>query len=177
MQPSFKAFLFYSWIFLSVFCLSSCSLNDDEDIRTPDDIMGIWLTPDNKYLDFEEENIVEVFMVEYQDGESIGKWGNDEVYYYEPGYQLVIYLSNEHEANIYEVVELTDSRLVWCWVDQIDVNNETENIGKVIGDIINKAQEGYHLDPELYQTFTKVSEDQFLSLLESMDIIYYPWEY
>lgn len=142
----------------------------------PDDINGIWCLNETSYYNFTDDNRVENLKIEYQDGQSIGKWGYDEVFFYEPGYKLVVYLTSDHEADVYEVIELTSSRLVWCWVDEIHAPN-MDSIGQVIGDIINKAQEGFHLDPELYQTFTKISEDKFLKVLESLDVIYNPWEY
>ena len=154
----------------SVSLLSSCS--KEEEVRRPEDILGVWSPDDTTYLEFSTGNVVHRLQIEYQDGESIGWWTED-VFYYEPGYNLVIYISSDYTAQVYEVVKLSSRQLTWCWVDEIKATS-TSSIGQIIGDIIKKAQEGYKLDPELFQDFTKISEDDFFSLLESLDI-QYPW--
>ena len=138
----------------------------------PYDILGVWCTPDSIYLEFQNDNIVHRLEIEEQDGESIGIWEED-VFYYEPGYNLVIYLTPAYHARVYQVVELTSTQMTWCWVYDIDVTG-AESISKLLGDIINKAQEGFRLDPALYQYFSYVPEDTFLSILEELDIMY-PW--
>ena len=150
---------------------TSCSHSDD-DVRIPDDILGVWTPSDNLYLEFAEQNIIRKLTIEFQDDESIGIWAKD-VYYYEPGYNLVIYLTPAYHARVYQVVELTFTQMTWCWVYDIDVTG-AESISKLLGDIINKAQEGFRLDPALYQYFSYVPEDTFLSILEELDIMY-PW--
>ena len=150
--------------------ISSCT--SDDDMRMPSDILGVWSPSDNLYLEFCEENIIHKLDIEYQDNESIGEWTKD-VYYYEPGYNLVIYLTGETYANIYEIVELSQNKMTWCKVDQVSVEN-SENITHIIGDIINKAQEGYKLNPELYQCFRYIPRDQFMDILDRLDI-FYPW--
>lgn len=161
--------------FATVFCFSllliSCS-NDNDDVRLPEDILGVWSPSSDVYLEFLEKNEIRHLQVEYQDGESIGLWTKD-VYYYEPGYNLVIYLSGEREADVYQIVEMTHTHMTWCWVDAVTASN-TEDIGKVIGDIIKKAQEGYKLDPALYQSFLRLTQDQFFDVLEKLDLNY-PW--
>lgn len=156
--------------------VSACS-NDDEPVRMPDDIKGYWRSANGDYImELGDENISMPLYIEHQNGEVFGKWGYEEVYYYEPGYNLVIYLTEQHQANVYQVVELTSSNLTWCWVDEIKDANE-DNIGQIIGDIINKAQAGYKLDPSLYQYFNRLSEDQYMDFLNSLDYILYPWEF
>lgn len=162
--------------FLSIvlfFTLSACHSNDD--VRQPKDIMGVWSQSDNKYIIFGDDNTVKNFSVTYQDNESIGYWGEDDVYYYEPGYNLVIYVTASQEADVYQIVSMGDNQLTWCPVDKIEDTNR-DDIGKVIGEIINKAQEGYTLYPELYQTFYKISDLQFDEMLEQLDLILYPWD-
>lgn len=164
------------WILMTaVFavCLAS-SCSKDEAVRTPADILGVWQTDTDSYLQFRDDNTARVFSIEYQDSQSIGKWSLPDVYFYEPGYELVIYLNAEHEANVFQIVELSDSKLTWCWVDEIDVKsvNGMEDIGSVVGDIIKKAQEGFTLNPELYESFIKIPELQFEEILESLDIVY-----
>ena len=154
-------------------CLGSCS-RDDDDVRTPANILGVWSPDDSLYLEFSEDHLLHNLQIEYQDGESIGLW-NKEVYFYEPGYNLVIYITYTQKANVYQIIEMNDKEMTWCWVDKISSSKiESEGIGQVIGDLINKAQEGFDINPELYETFKRVPENQFYDLLESLDIMY-PW--
>lgn len=170
----FFKFLFPALAFFVMVPLSSCS--DNEDVRMPDDILGVWQQDADSFLQFNDDQIARRFHIDYQNGISIGKWNWDDVFYYDPGYNLIIYLSSDHEADVYQVVELTKSRLVFCWVDDIEVQS-TSDIGNALGEVIKNAQEGYELNPELYQSFTRVSEDQFLSILDSLDLILDPWQY
>ena len=164
-------YLLVSLIFL--LAITGCSSSDD-DIRVPDDIMGVWQTSPDSYIEFSTNNEAHRLVIFEQDGETIGDWFLD-VYFYEPGYNLVIYIDAESNANVYQVVSLSDYALTWCWVDEIHYEGlNKETIGQIIGQIINKAQEGYHLNPELYESFRKVSYDKFFQLLESLDIMY-PW--
>lgn len=159
-------------LLLNLLISISCS-NKDDEVRMPYDILGVWSANANTYMEFSDDNTVRNLTIEYQDGESIGNW-ETEVYYYEPGYNLVLYITAHQEGIVYEVVELTDSRLTWCPVDKIDVIDREDSVGNIIGDIIKKAQEGYKLNPELYESFTKISQDDFYSVLENLDLIY-PW--
>lgn len=153
--------------------LGGCS-KDDLDVRTPADILGVWSPEENVYLEFSADNVIHNLQIYEQDGETIGRW-NEEVYFYEPGYNLLIYLTYENKAKVYEIVEMTDKSLTWCWVDDVKASKvEEEGIGQVIGELINKAQEGFKLDPELYETMQRVPEDKFYELLESLDLMY-PW--
>ena len=158
-------------IFSQVF--AACS-KDDEGVRMPENIIGIWAASDSHYLEFGEDYTVHNLEIEYQDGESIGLWNND-AYLYEPGYHIVIYLTGT-KADVFQVVDLSQDLLTWCWVKQIEIDESInkETIGHIIGDIIKDAQEGFKLNPELYQTFHKISEDEFFSILEKLDIMY-PW--
>ena len=157
--------------------LTACfSCSKDEEVRQPADILGDWAIDSRSYLQFNDDNTARTLTIEYQDGESIGKWSYTDVYFYEPGYNMVVYLTSDHEAIVYAVVELSTAQLIWCPVDEIDTEGE-ESISKIIGNIINKAQEGYELNPELYETFRRVPENQFLTILEGLDEILQPWQY
>ena len=169
--------LYRLFLILSL-CIPFFSCSKDEEVRTPEDILGVWSPSDSQYLEFGTDHRVHNLRIYYQDGMSIGDWVND-VYFYEPGYNLVIYITDEMEADVYEIVELNSKKLTWCPVDKIDpdkLQGGTQDIGKVIGEIINKAQEGYKLNPELYQSLRKISQNEFFSILERLDIEY-PWDF
>lgn len=166
-----KGLIKYISVLFLISLVSACSDNNSP-MRIPSDIYGVW-SPDNEtYFEYCEENIVHKLQIEFQDNESIGEWTKD-VYYYEPGYNLVIYLAGENKADVYQIVEMTEQKMTWCWVDEVVAVN-TESVGHIIGDIIKQAQEGYKLNPALYKTFVKIPQEKFFSILESLDIEY-PW--
>lgn len=138
----------------------------------PGDIVGVWSPAENIYLDFSEDYVVHNVVIEDIDGKTVGDWTKD-AYFYEPGYNMVVYVGEGQIAEVYQIVEMNDKSLTWCLVDEVDAANE-ENLGHMVGDIINKAQEGYELNPELYQSFKKVPEEEFMKILESLDV-FYPW--
>lgn len=178
-QLNMSRYLFPITFILSLLSvsLSSCSKDDkDEPMRYPDYIEGVWSPDGSVYLEFSADNVVRNLKIETRDGLSIGSWTKD-VYFYEPGYNLVIYLTSEHQADVYQIVEAEDIRFVWCWVESIE-RGEAESAGKLIGDIINKAQEGFTLNPELYETYFRISMTRFLSVVESLDLLepWNPWE-
>lgn len=157
-------------LILSATLLTACS-NSDNDVRMPVDIVGVWSPNDSQYLDFQANNTIRNVKVETQDGETIGII-TDDVYFYEPGYNLVVYITADQTANVYQIIDMTDNRLTWCWVKDItDEYDGEENIGSIIGQIIKEAQEGFKLDPGNYQSFNKISEDKFLEILESLDLL------
>ena len=166
---------------LTIATIMSCSLlfavscsDSKEDMPTPDDIMGVWSPSGDNYLEFATNNEVHNLVITTQDGETIGEWRED-VFFYEPGYQIVIYINHQQQASVYKIIKITESELVWCWVKDIRESLESgESIGQVIGEIIKEAQEGFDLDPAKYESMRRVSEDQFFKILESLDIMY-PW--
>ena len=157
-----------------LFCICVISCSKEEDVRKPDDLVGIWSPSDSCFLEFGEDYTVHKLEIEYQDGESIGIWTTD-AYLYEPGYHLAIYLLGTR-VEVYQIIELTSKEMTWCWVDEVEITEgaNKETIGHLVGDIIKKAQEGFKLNPELYQTFRKVSDNEFFTILEKLDIMY-PW--
>lgn len=170
MRTSFSKVLILSFLLIVSQFLFSCH-HDDNDMRFPDDIVGIW-TPDNsQYLEFTDNYTIHHLLIEEEDDEIIGIWTED-AYLYEPGYNLVIYLSSDQTAIVYEVTQLTSTKLTWCWVKEINLGSvdNAESVGNILGDIIKEAQEGFKLDPQNFQTFQKISQSQFDSLLESLDI-------
>ena len=161
----------YLIILLGFVNLWSCS--KDEEVRLPENILGVWKLSDTCYYEYSDDHRVHNLNIIYQDGLSYGTWSND-VYYYEPGYNLVIYLTPYRTAEIYQIIEMNRSRLTWCWVKTIDENDvaHMDNVGELIGTIIKEAQEGFTLHPELYQKFQRISEDEFLNIIDGLDVNY-----
>lgn len=166
MRKIFKLLPFYF-----IFCLlAACS--SDEDVRTPEDITGIWSPDDTEYYEFTSEYRLQKLNIEFLEGGNVGLW-TDYAYLYEPGYNFVMYLEGTM-VTVYQIVELTHTRMIWCPVKQVQIT-EVENpkeVGWLVGDIIKEAQKGFHLDSGLYETFNRVSKDAFYSMLDNLGIPY-----
>lgn len=169
---SFKIVL--NWIAALIVLTSVSSCSHDEDVRMPNDLVGVWSPYMTRYMEFKENYYVYNLEILHQDGMSIGRDVID-AYIYEPGYHLVIYL-RANKVDVYQIVNLTSVEMTWCWVKQIvmEENSNKNEIGHLIGDIIKEAQEGFNLNPEHYETFRKIPQDEFFSILEDLNI-FYPW--
>lgn len=172
LKKSLPILSFAFCLLVAAFC-GACS-HDQEPMRQPSDIVGVWTPGDSLYLDMLSDNSVRALYVEEQDGLSIGTW-HQEVYFYEPGYNLLIYIDYKQKCDVYQIIELTDKEMTMCWVENIKAETvEKEGIGKIVGHILNEAQEGFKLDPAYYQTLHRISEDQFLEIVENISILD-PW--
>ena len=174
---SFPGFL--PLIFLTMaFFMAACS-HEDLEVRHQDEIMGVWTDGDGSYMEFMADNTLINLKVSYQDNESIGDWTRD-VYFYEPGYEIVIYLFAEVEGYIYKIINLDEKELVWCRVKELNLREDYENgmaMGEIIGNIINEAHEGFETNPADYVSFTKVPVDEFYDMIQNIDIMEPWWDY
>lgn len=149
---------------------SGCEKNE-EPIRSPEDILGIWAGTDSNYFQFNDDHTVRMLEVSQVDSDLIGTW-YDNVYFYEPGYNILLYLDFPNDLEVYQILYLDSNEMQWCWVKSLrDTYSKDDEIGTIIGDIIKEAQEGFPLNPELYQTFHKISEDQFLDIVDKLTFI------
>lgn len=166
---SFMA-LFVGFILIG---FSGCN-NDEPEVRSEEDILGVWTDNEGYYMQVQPDNRAYSLYITEQDGETIGRWDEDG-FFYEPGYNLVISMDSSSRPQVYQVLELNDSSLVWCWVDDLASKyQEGMSAGEIIGEILQEAQEGYEINPEFIRTFTKISDEEFYSMLESLNI-FYPW--
>ena len=182
--PSMKLYAslhrFFPFFILFIIFLggaSACS-SDEPYVRTPEDIIGVWTNGDGRYMFLDTNTRAYNLYVTEQDGEIIGEWKQDG-YFYEPGYNLVIYIDERNIMDVFQIISMTDSELVWCWVKEIkasDIIDGKEGVGEIIGDIIKEAQEGFKIDPSLYQYFHKISMDEFYDIIDSTDLNY-PWDF
>lgn len=173
---SFKRrFLFLLPVFFGiVMAFSACSDEEEPPVRHEDDIMGVWTDGSGRYINFKTMTKAYNLYVSSQDGETIGYWEHDG-YLYEPGYQIVLYMDNSLHPMVYKVVELTEKELVWCWVEDLREDYAgQESVGEIMGQLIKDAQEGWDLNPDDYEYFSSVSEDDFLNLINSLSLEL-PW--
>lgn len=154
--------------------MPGCSSDDEPTFRNEGDILGVWTDGEGRYINFDSENRAFNLYVRTQDGMEIGLWEQDG-YFYEPGYNLLIYMDQNSHPQIYQVLELTEDELVWCWVEDLRDNyNGTDSIGEIIGQIIQNAHDGYPIDPEKTEFFSRVPEDRFLDIIDSLNLAL-PW--
>lgn len=172
----FKRMLAGLVVLLITVAVTGCRHEEDEpDYRSHEDLYGVWTDNNGRYILFDDGNRAYNLYVTEQDGETIGTWEQDG-YFYEPGYNLVIYIDYRSEPEIFQVVELTQNKLIWCWVDNLmDGYQSGMSIGEIIGKIIKDAHDGYDLDPKLYQYFDRVPDDEFYEMIERLDIML-PWD-
>lgn len=163
--------LLFSGVIAFTILLGGCS-SDEPRMKTPEDILGIWTRGEDHFVSFEGDNISRSFLIEEYQGDLYGYWER-EGYFYEPGYDVLIYIDHNQKANVYQVVELTEENMVICWVEDLIDRwyGHDESIGQVIGEIINQAQEGFKLDPDKFEYLTRVSEEEFEKVLESVIVL------
>ena len=170
-SPLISRLFFFLFLGFSIFLAASCSKDDDEpSYRHENDIMGVWTNGEDRYMSLDSAFRAYNLYVSTMDGETIGYWEQDG-YFYEPGYDIVIYIDKTSRPQVYQIVELTESSLVWCWVEDImDYYESGLSPGEILGQIINDAHEGFTLDPNNYQYFSRVAEEDFLQLVASLDL-------
>ena len=159
-------------LFVAILMPMAVSCNDDPEptSRTPEDILGIWTDNEGRYMVL--DSIYEAFnlYVTEENGEISARWMQD-AYIYEPGYNLVVYNDVRLHPEVYQVIELTEESLVWCWVEDLRENLDSgASIGEILGQVIQEAQDGFQVDPDKYQYFTRVSQNDFDRLLEELGI-------
>lgn len=139
-------------------------------MATPQDLVGVWSLSQNEYFQFNDDYTVNALFINPEDP-SEAQLIND-VYFYEPGYNIVAYLDNDRLLNVYQITNLNYDSFTWCLVEIIEMEEiNRDSIGEIIGQIINQAQEGFELDPELYQSFRRFPETTFREMLESFGLI------
>ena len=160
-------------IAIFAFGLSSCS-DSEPEVRHQDDIIGYWTDGKGRYMNLESETVAYNLYVYDQDGLTIGRYEQDG-YFYEPGYNLVLYMDESLNPQVYKIVELSDKEMIWCWVEDIRESfDNNDSVGEIIGQIIKDAQEGFDLDPANYLYFYSITEDEYLDIVDSLDVIE-PW--
>ena len=153
----------------------SCSDSDDEPMRFETDILGVWTDSADHYIMVRPDYRAYELTVGEKEGYPIGFWNLDG-FFYEPGYELVVIIRNDSQADVYKVVSLTNDQLVICWVESvIDKHNAGMSAGEIIADILKNAQEGYKLNPTLFEYYKRISTDRFFEILDELQLIF-PWD-
>ena len=183
MKNFLSSFKYLPLLLLSVMMLFSfgacnfddCDYEEPATGRTEADILGVWTDGDGRYMMLDSLfHAYNLYLSENNEELLYAEWTYDG-YLYEPGYNIVVYTTS-NKADVFQVTELTDSELVWCPVKEFGVDDilNSDSVGKLLGQIINEAQQGFILDPYLYQYFYKISQEEFEALLESLGIMT-PW--
>ena len=151
--------------------LSSCSKDDvPEEVRSENDILGVWTDGEDNYMVLDTAFRAFELFIDRSGDEIMPRWSSD-VYFYEPGYEILIYIDRTYQPDVYKIISLTPDELVWCWVENLrDKYSEGEPLGDIIGQVIQQAQAGYEVNPMFYHYFAKVPYDDFMRMLEEMGI-------
>ncbi|MDE6578126.1 MAG: hypothetical protein K2K58_08160 [Muribaculaceae bacterium] len=181
--------LFLSAITLILLLPLFTACSGDEPVeRNEEDILGIWTDSAGRYLYFNTETMVFDIRLENDGSEKSYSLMQDS-YFYEPGYNFVIFLDfmkgvengSDSESwedmvspDVYQVVSLTQNSLKWCWVDNL-TDDKYSGMSKkeIIGRVIQEADKGFTLLPENYQSFTRVSDEEFDRIVDDYQI----WEF
>lgn len=135
--------------------IASCS-DSEPPVRSEKDIMGVWSEKEGEYMYLDTDFSAYTFSFWEEGGEPLFSYAQDG-YFYEPGYNFVFYMNEESQPDIYQVIKLTDTELVWCWVDNLfDDKYKGLSKSEIIGKVIQQAQNGeFHPDPARYKYFTR----------------------
>lgn len=148
--------------------LPSCS-NEDPAPRSEDDIYGAWVDNDGNYFYFRYPNICYKLIPESDDWAIL----DYDAYYYEPGYNFLLYVNQETQPDIYSVTQLTESEMTWVWADNLlDDKYDDMSKSEILGQVIKEAQEGFKLDYSRTSNFMKIDTDEFKRLLEAYGYSY-----
>ena len=150
----------------------SCSDDNDEPARSQDDIMGVWADIEGRYMHLAEDFKAYNLYVTDKDGKPSAEFEIPRAgYFYEPGYDILLYMSAGSQPEVYKIVKLTQDELEWCLVDNL-LNDEYKDLSKseIIGLIIKKAHEGYTINTDSCQTFTRVPESVYYDILSEFEL-------
>lgn len=153
--------------------VSSCS-DGDPDVRTENDLVGVWTDTPGHYIFIQNDTrIFSLYVETYEEDGETEEMGvlEQDGYIYEPAYNFIVYMNRESQPNIYQLMSLTDDRMIWCWVDNLR-DKKYENLSKteILGAVLKEADKGFHTDPKDYITFSRVSDAEFQSILDKYEV-------
>ncbi len=156
-------------LLLVVFAMSisvACSEDNDNEVRTESDLVGVWTDTTNHYLYIESDTKIYSLYIEEYEGETVGILEPDG-YIYEPGYNFIIYMNREGEPNVYELISLSKTKMEWCWVDNL-LSDKYSDMSKteILGALLTEADKGFTLDFSKTVTYTRVADSTFKELLD-----------
>lgn len=165
-----RELLLLATVALFLVSLDACSNDDDPQPRSGSDLVGVWSDSDNHYLDIESDTkIYSVFIEEYE-GEKVGMIEPDG-YFYEPGYNFVVYMGRQGEPCIYEVTELTTDKMTWVYADNLlDDKYDGMSRSEILGSVLKNADKGFKLDYSKTINFTRVPQSKFDAILSQYGI-------
>lgn len=158
-------------LLISVFsiALTSCSKDDDPAPRSENDICGAWADDEGNCIYFKLPNICYKIVPEEEDWAEVYY----DAYYYEPGYNFLLYIDSDTQPDIYMITALNDREMIWVWADNLlDEKYDGMSKSEILGAIIKQAQQGFNLDYDRTITFTRISMWEFEIFLEKYDCSY-----
>lgn len=148
--------------------LTSCS-DDEPAVRSENDIYGAWVDDEGNYLYFRYPNVCYRLIPESEEWAML----DYDAYYYEPGYNFLLYVNQETQPDIYSVTQLTENEMTWVWADNLlDDKYDGMSKSEILGQVIKEAQEGFKLDYSRTVEFKKIETAEFEKLLEDYGYSY-----
>lgn len=148
-----------------------CSSDDDPAPRAESDVYGAWIDNDGDYFYFKYPNVC-YKLVTAKSADGMAELFYD-AYYYEPGYNFLLYVDINTQPDIYEVTTLSDKEMTWVWADNLREDKYDGMSGsEILGQVIKEAQNGFKLDYSRTMKFEKISTDDFKKTLEAAGYSY-----
>lgn len=170
-----KKFIFPSILplLLAMFIIfPSCSDNEPPE-ASENDILGIWQDKPGHILDMvDADHLYDYTLTEY---EGTQYWiRKKQMYFFEPRSGLMLKEGiaaddGEVAMHVYKIIDVNDDELVICWVSTPDLSNlEGENKLEIFKIFFDKD---YEVDPELYETFRRLSPEELKKVLGDIEIL------
>lgn len=148
---------------------ASCS-DDDPEIRTESDLVGVWSDKPDHFLYIKTDTRIYSIYIEEYDGEEVGV-AEPDGYAYEPGYNFIVYMNREGKPDIYKLLSLTKEKMEWGWVDNLlDEKYEGMSKTEILGQLLTEADKGFTVDESRIVTYTRVPDSEFQEILRKYDI-------
>lgn len=159
------------WALFTIVAIPLCSCSDnDPEVRTEFDLVGVWTDTPDHYLYIQSDTRIYSLFIETLEGEEIGVLEPDG-YIYEPGYNFIVYMGRKGEPDVYQLMSISESEMVWCWADNLmDEKYDGMSKSEILGALLKEADKGFTLDPSRTITYRRVQDSQFQALLEKFGL-------
>lgn len=162
------------WKFLAILTaallslpMASCS-DDEPQERSEYDIIGVWQDREGHIFEFADpDNLYEYDFMSQDGWEAWVK--RKEMYFFEPYSYIMMREDAEGAMQVYQVVSVDDDELVICWVDTPDFSGLEGDDKFEIFSVFFKRD--YVVDPAKYETFRRLTDEEFEKQLEGYELI------
>lgn len=166
-----KRQLFLRWFPLLVALIAllpACS-DDEPPMHSEYDILGIWTDNDKHFVNLENTDDAYEYSLREINGEKF--WEKQRLmYFFEPVSCLLMKEDTDYNVQVYQVISYNNSELVWCWVSSPEISMDGENKYEFLKIFFDDS---YVVDPNLYETFHKISKADLEKALGDIPVLSY----